>query len=438
MFYDTSSSTPGEWFLKSVADTPELETQYREWLDRFCSYEERKKHVSALQRILSRYAAANKEEDRAIEKALGWQKGDFTYHWIRYYSKPGCTSWLAAPDISPTGNTVVQKVRDYQGQNMLSVKIYRSAPDRFRVVTVGDLWHSGACAVMNEKGVVITQNDAPGTWEKNPRSVTFGSSYLLRYLAEHCATAAEALATLEKIYKSGFVRGGDLYFIADPAEGFVVESTSKSFVPARIGFGFDVRSNDFVLPGTVSIMQRERQAYLNGMNRRFSAVENLRNALKTKKHLEISDLIATSRLRDPEAEAAGMRQICMKDTISSMMFLPDAEYPEVLSTLFLALGPVRHTLFLPIPICLGKLPMELVNGSWAKRAFALREKIGLDHGRLEEFAALENKFIRGYFRCRTICRKLLAQNDRAGAEQLLEEFFFSCFKKARRFTDTLL
>ena len=92
MFYDTSSSTPGEWFLKSVADTPELETQYRERLDRFCSYEERKKHVSALQRILSRYAAANKEEDRAIEKALGWQKGDFTYHWIRYYSKPGCNA----------------------------------------------------------------------------------------------------------------------------------------------------------------------------------------------------------------------------------------------------------------------------------------------------------------------------------------------------------
>ena len=110
MFYDTSSSTPGEWFLKSVADTPELETQYREWLDRFCSYEERKKHVSALQRILSRYAAANKEEDRAIEKALGWQKGDFAL-----------LPW------APTAGMMMKKFRDEFSGGMSYADLDRAA-----------------------------------------------------------------------------------------------------------------------------------------------------------------------------------------------------------------------------------------------------------------------------------------------------------------------
>jgi hypothetical protein len=95
-------------------------------------------------------------------------------------------------------------------------------PGRYKVLTVGDLWSSGAGAVMNEKGVMITQNDGI-TWEQQKRKVSIGSAFLLRYLAEHCATADAAVAMLKDFYSRNFMRDGDIYFIADARRGYVLE-----------------------------------------------------------------------------------------------------------------------------------------------------------------------------------------------------------------------
>ena len=127
---------------------------------------------------------------------------------------------------------MLQKNRDYTGQNLISARLFRAMPGRYKILTVGDLWSSGAGAVMNEKGVMITQNDGL-CWEVQPRKVSVGSVFMLRYLAEHCGSADDALAVLQKMYARGFMRDGDLYFIADCSKGYVIETTANHIASIR-------------------------------------------------------------------------------------------------------------------------------------------------------------------------------------------------------------
>jgi len=435
VFYPVESAAPGEWFLRSVVSgRGKYEKHYLDRLDKLAPPNERAAFADALLRTMDEVATSNREEDAAIEKALGWRPGDFTFHISRFYWRTGCTSWMVMPDASATGTVMLQKNRDYGGQNLLSIRIFRAMPGRYKVVTVGDLWNSGAGAVMNEKGLMIVQNDGPGG-EPNPNKYGINCVYVLRLLAEKCATAAEAEAMLRELHVSGVVRGASIYLIADPDRGFVVEVTGRRLASAAVGFGFESRANNFLLPGMASFKGavRAREAFLNGENRRHTANGFFAVRLREKGSLSVSDLMECSRLRDPEAEKNKWRQICMKNTIASTMFVPDRAYPEMLSTAFVAVGPPRHAVYLPVPIGVTEFPEELANGDMGLRAFALREKIGLDHGNLPRFEALERKLAQEHFAVCEKARKLLRDNRRREAAELLTGNFRSQFLRVREF-----
>ena len=174
VFYPVDGTAPGEWFVRSVASgRAKYEKNYRDRLDKLAPQAKRAAHAAALHAMLDRWAVSNREEDAAIEKALGWLPGDFTFHNDFFYKKVGCTSWMVLPDASATGAAMLQKNRDYRGQNLLSIRLYRAMPGRYKIITVGDLWSTGAGAVMNEKGLMIVQNDGPGR-EPCPNSVAIG------------------------------------------------------------------------------------------------------------------------------------------------------------------------------------------------------------------------------------------------------------------------
>ena len=329
---------------------------------------------------------------------------------------------------------MLQKNRDFGGQNLISVRLFRATPGRYKVLTVGDLWNSGAGAVMNEKGLMIVQNDGPGG---EPGLTKFGVNcvYVLRLLAEKCATAAEAEAMLRKLHARGVVRGASIYLIADPERGFVVEVTSRRLAAAEVGFGFEARANNFLLPGMASFkgMVRSREDFLNGENRRCAAIEFFAARLREKGTLSPSDLMACSRLRDPEAEKLKWRQICMKHTIASTLFVPDRAYPEMLSTVFIAIGPPRHTIYLPVPMGVTEFPEELADGEMGLLAFSMRDKYGLDHVHLDRFKALERELMSEHFMTCEEALKLLRVNRRKEAAALLTQNFRRQFAKARNF-----
>ena len=436
-FYPTEPTMPGQWFLDSISRTRAAkESFYRNRLDKLDPAPERAGLADDFHRTLEEKFISNRLEDSAIETALNWPKGDFTWHNNRFYARTGCTSWFIHPSCSSSGSAILQKNRDYTGQNLISCRLYRAMPGRFKVLTTGDLWSSGAGAVMNEKGVMITQNDGRD-WEKQSRRVSVGSTFLLRYLAEHCASAEAALAKLKEFYSCGIMRDGDIYFIADPRTGYVVEATANHVVHAEIPFGFEARANNYILPGLRSLGHQPQEHFLSGANRRYTAGEFLRTRLQENGRISPLDLMDLARHRDAEQETKQFRQICMKNTIASTMMVPDAMFPQYLSAAFVAIGPPRHTIFLPIPMAATQIPADLTNGSWGAKAFSLQDKLGLDHHKLAEFKKLEKMQTEEFFTVREQARKLLLCGKIKEAVALLDQCFIRQYQRTSRFLNAL-
>ena len=435
-FYPVDSAAPGEWFVRSIqSGRAKYEKLYRERLDKIAPQPRRAAHAAEYLDMLDRFAISNRAENAGIEKALGWQAGDFTFHNDCFYKKVGCTSWMVLPDASATGAAMLQKNRDYRGQNLLSIRLFRAMHGRYKIITVGDLWSTGAGAVMNEKGLMIVQNDGPGR-EPCPNSVAIGCVYMLRLLAEQCANAAEAEALLRKLHRAGIVRGSSIYLIADLDRGVVIETTGRHLAAAPVDFGFEARANNLELPGTLSLnaaLWSKRESFLNGENRRYSANAFLGARLREKGNLSPLDLMDCSRQRDPELEKQNWRQVCMENTIASTLMVPDRGCPDMLSTVFIAIGPPRHTIYLPVPFGTTEFPEELANGDMGLTAFAIRDKYGLDHEHLPRFKALEKELMDEYLPVREQARIMLRQNRRKEAAELLTQNFKKQFGRVRAF-----
>ena len=438
-YFPVEEMTPGSWFLNSIQKTrASREKGYFEKLNKLVpSAAERAARAEAFHRALEVNSfAAYRAEDAAIEAALGWEKGDFTWHNNAFYSRTGCTSWIITPDVSVTGTCMVQKNRDYKGQNLLSARLYRAYPGLCKVITVNDLWSSGAGAVMNEKGLMIVQNDGNSVIrsELPTGKISVGCIFMLRYIAEHCTTLDEALAMLKKFYRTGLGRSSSIYLLADFERGVIVETTAKHFSCAEVNFSYEVRANNYLLPGMRSLVNKKREAFLNGANRRYAASEFLRRVVAEKGKIAPFDLMQLSRFREPEIEKSHKyRSVCVNASLASTMFVPDRQFPAYLSAAFVALGPQRHTVFLPIPMGLSAMPESLINGDWGTQAIKLAEKLPLDHSRIPELEAVETKFINEFAAVKEQARKLLLEGKCKEAVELLDKVFRKQYAEAKAF-----
>ena len=434
--------TLGNWFVTSIQKSrAEREKGYLDKLDKLKNAEYRAHFAEAFYRMLEVNGLPGcRAEDEAIERALNWKKGDFTFHNSYFYTRTGCTSWIITPEISSTGACMVQKNRDYKGQNLLSARLFRAMPGKYKIITVNDLWSSGAGAVMNEKGLMIVQNDGSNVLQSDwfPSKVNIGSIFTLRYVAEHCADLDEAVAMMKKLHRLGLVRSISLYLLADPERGMIFEATPRHFSCSEVNFSFEVRANNYLLPGMRGSVAQKRDAFLNGANRRYAASEFLRKVVENKGKVAPFDLMQLARFREPGIEKKyDYRSVCYKYSLASTMFVPDRQFPDYLSVTFVALGPQRHTVFLPIPMGLSAIPESLANGDWGTKAIKLSEKLPLDHHKLPEFEAVETRFIDEFFAAREAARKLLLTGKRQDAVKLLDELFRRQYAQAQEFLNRI-
>lgn len=438
-YFPVEELIPGSWFVNSIQKTrADREKFYLEKLAKITPDDSRRSACAeAFHRMLEINSfSSNRPEDEAIERALGWKKGDFTWHNNTFYTRTGCTSWIITPDVSATGACMVQKNRDFKGQNLLSARLYRACQGKYKVITVNDLWSSGAGAVMNEKGLMIVQNDGSSVLKQElpSRSITVGCIFMLRHIAEHCANLEEAVAMLKKFYRTGLGRSSSIYLLADLDSGAIIETTGKHLAYAEVNFAYEVRANNYLLPGMRSTVKKSREAFLNGANRRYAASEFLRKVVADKGRIAPFDLMRLARFRQPGIEKTyKYRSVCVNASLASTMFVPDRQFPEYLSVAFVALGPQRHTVFLPIPMGLSAMPESLVNGDWGSKAIALSEILPLDHKHIPEFETVETRFIDEFFAAREEARMLLVSGKRPEAVKLLDNVFRRQYDEAKQF-----
>ncbi|MBO5924604.1 MAG: hypothetical protein J6Q81_08830, partial [Lentisphaeria bacterium] len=255
---------------------------------------------------------------------------------------------------------------------------------------------------------------------------------ILRVIIESCDTAAQAVEKLKEILKSGDYwhwKNGSIFFFCDPQEGYVCEMTAKDITVVRYDNGYTVRANIWLNPGMQKFARNGIKGYLNSAGRMFTVISRLNKALDKTGKISVAECIATSRNYKMPAKVHDKRSVCGNHTNSAATFEIDKEYPAVLSTAYFTTGHPLHTICVPVPVCAEKLHPAMGDLSWAKAAFARRDKLKLKDIP-PEWAKFEQEHMATYNAAKDQARKLLAKGKRTEAVKMLNDTAWKIWEEA--------
>jgi hypothetical protein len=156
----------------------------------------------------------------------------------------------------------------------------------------------------------------------------------------------------------------------------------------------------------------------------------LNEALDRNGIITLKDIWCTSRSRGNKKLIGSDKGVCSPRTNSAATLSPDPEFPDVLSTEYVTIGPPAHTTFLPVPICLAKVPKDIADGSWSDAARARHDKFGLKFDD-SIWLPLEDEMLKIFDNAQTTARDLLRNGRRKEAITLLNRAFKECYTKAQ-------
>ena len=346
-------------------------------------------------------------------------------------SAQACTSWVLRPEVTESGMMIVQKILD-NPYSPLDADM-RVAPNGWRWIRIGR--HNGPSMAMNEKGVAITANcgDKNGDEPSRKGRHTFYSFELLWHVVRNCATAEEAVAELKHIGRNRLfrmpgempVKYGTTLLVADAKRAFVVEIGDGYCEAAEITSGIHVAANAWRIPGGESVSVGNGQDIRGNRAREVCAVKALQANQVGGKYTVRGGFDTSRRIRGPKyvdrypfvpGKASNM-------SLMSGCFEIDPEFPAYLSCAYTSLGPQRHTVYLPVPMAVRQLPDKMRDGRWAQMAFAHQAAFGPNHGDLQKFIELEDKFLREFNAARDRARQLLRAGKTDEAVKLLNDTF---------------
>ncbi|MBP5532280.1 MAG: hypothetical protein J6Y54_09685 [Lentisphaeria bacterium] len=362
------------------------------------------------------------------------------------FSAEACTSWVLKPEVTESGRMFIQKVLDVPYRNRLDADI-RVASSGWRWIRVGSFGH-GASMGMNEKGVAITTNcgDLNGDLPPSDGERHTMASYELVWLVKSCATAEEAVEAIKRIGRNGlFVYGlknyGTIVLVADARRAFLVEIGNGYAEAAEVTGGIHVVANAWSLPGGESVSLSALTSIRGNRARKACAVKSLQDNRVDGKYtlrgcFDTSRKIRRSKFSESDVFVPGSRK-ARNMSLETACFEIDSEFPAYLSCAYIALGPQRHTVYLPVPMALRQLPDKIRDGRWGEMAYAHQEAFGPEHGDLPRMTELEDKFIAEFKETRDRARRLLKDGKTDEAVKLLNDCFDRQYAEADKLMTAL-
>ena len=342
-----------------------------------------------------------------------------------------CTSWVITPGSSASGLMMLQKCRDQHRGNLEAEMMTPENGIRWmRIGADGD-----ALFAINAKGVAYTTNNGNKLCKtKDKRKIT---RFTINETMRLCASAPEAVEHIRKFYRDNRGRNpGGIYYIVDAGQAFMLDVGEAHFESHRFTDGVSVIANAMHLPGNEEVSQQP----LRKIRVQRAREANTRAALAARRvngKYTVRGTMDTSRL---SANTSIMEKILpfREGSLSAVCFEVDPEFPEMLSCAYIALGPQRHTAYLPTPMALTQFPEKIRSGAWGDRAFRLHKIFGYnDYAGLADITKLEDGFIAEFAATRETARKLLREGKRDEAAKLLNECYLRHYQQADKLLDEL-
>lgn len=295
------------------------------------------------------------------------------------------TDWMVLPRYTKTGMTMLHGLRN--SPKRMSPRLFYDQPGKggkFRYLSIGNKGGFRFGGV-NERGVAAIFTGGGPMVDKNPPKSpeNFTGRKAVVEILRNCATAREAEELLASAAKRKLICGALIIFVIDRDHAWVIECSPDNYVSWELPHAFCVYANLWKLPGMDASSISPVGRTLKCAQREWAAREMLRRRLDANKTISRQDSFAASRLNTHElngkeyAKARSKTGTRKFDTApynpsshDSYLIEVDPEFGE-LSCIYVAYGPARHTVYLPVPFgAADKLPGELFSEEWINGAFA--------------------------------------------------------------------
>ena len=341
-----------------------------------------------------------------------------------------CTSWMIFSDLTGNGTNILHKNRDALSHQ---VTVLKSAPDSPRKwIGMGNdkelymgINAAGLAACMNSGEICI---DPPVDKSK------MRTHAILRSILENCDTAKQAAETMQGIIRRGdYYHGknaGSIFFFTDCKEGYICEITGKFCSVRRYDSGYAFRANVWRNPGMAQRARTPHNKYLENAAREAMVREIFNAAIDKKQRIELTDILELSRCHKLPEGSPLTRSVCFRHTNSTSTLVIHREFPDVLSTAYLHVGHPRHTLYLPIPVCVEKLDCRQEETVWAEASWKRFDRLGLNAPIPAEWTAFEKESMEHYAKASADALALLRQGKKAQAVRIVNDAASAIWHKA--------
>ena len=369
--------------------------------------------------------------------------------------------WMILPKYSSSGRMLVQGTRDatakkgkppvriVPGMRLDTAKDSKFA--KYDYLRIGSKGGNFCFCGLNEKGLAVIFTGGDPTRDKNPAKMdgnTHKPNTATVIMLRSCATAQQAVRHMQDAFKKKIIAGSAIFFIADPNRAFVIECSPRHFASWELPHAFCVYSNCWKLPGMDdgSLGTADRAA--NNYQREWAAREALKQAFDAKKTISVADSIRASRVNVAEANGEEFAKRRGKGKVNtapynrnsadSYLFDLDSEFPALLSCVYAAYGPFRHTVYLPIPMgAANALPQEVIDAAWLDSAYRLRDAADPTDPVRPELVEFEKKQLDDFAKAREEARRLLRQDKYEDARKLLRDTLAKQAKETLEFMNNL-
>lgn len=295
------------------------------------------------------------------------------------------TNWMVLPRYSKTGMTLLHGCHNQPKRTPMLLRWEKPGKDgKFRYLSIGTQkgFRFGG---VNERGVAAIFTGGGPMLDKNPEKSpnNFTGRKAVTEILRSCATAQEGEALIASAAGKKLIEGALIIFVIDRNRAWVIECSPDNYVSWELPHAFCVYANLWKLPGMDASSTSPVERTLKCAQREWGAREMLRRRLDANKSISRQDSFAASRLNTHELngeEYAKARSKTGKRKFETAPYNPsshdnylievDPEFGD-LSCIYVAYGPARHTVYLPVPLgAADKLPKELFAAEWADGAFA--------------------------------------------------------------------
>ena len=335
-----------------------------------------------------------------------------------------CTSWIVFSDLTRDGTNILHKNRDASSRKVIMMRSADSSPRKW--IGMGSRGRVDyVCMGLNASGLAGVMNSGEPTHENtiDLKWTGRGTAAMLRDILENCDTAAQAAGKVRSFIERKDYRDeekqGTIFLFVDTKEGYIVEFSAGSCSSRRYDRGYVLRANLWRNPGMAKLAASPWKRFLGNSIREYAVMSALNRTLAKKGRLGVADMLAVARNCEEPKRAPLERRVCYKYTNSTSTLVVDREYPDVLSTGYMNIGYPRHTVCVPVPVCIGQLDERMTDLSWSGAAVARFDKFGYDAPMPEKWVEFEEKSRTEYASRLAEARKLLKAGKKDAAVALV-------------------